>query len=225
MISALVGNINNMLRRLIGENIVLTPLLAVDLGPISADPGQIEQVLVNLVVNARDAMPDGGRITIETANADFTGDSGAKPADALAQPYVMLAVTDTGTGIDEKTQARLFEPFFTTKELGRGTGLERIHRLRDRQTKRRTGRRFGVLGEGPPSRSTCPGREVRGRDRRGETAVEQRGSETILLVEDDAMVRKFTLRLLTQQGYQFSRRPTRAGPRAGGPDQDRSIFS
>ena len=145
-----------MLRRLIGENIVLTPLLAVDLGPISADPGQIEQVLVNLVVNARDAMPDGGRITIETANADFTGDSGAKPADALAQPYVMLAVTDTGTGIDEKTQERLFEPFFTTKELGkaRAWSASTVYGI----VKQSGGlvAVSSVLGEGPPSRSTCP---------------------------------------------------------------------
>ena len=111
-LNMLVAGLGTMLQRLIGEEIELRVALLPDLGRVHADPGHIEQVLMNLVVNARDAMPDGGTLTIETANASL------KPG-----PFVLLAVSDTGAGMDEATQARLFEPFFTTKSAGEGTGL------------------------------------------------------------------------------------------------------
>jgi len=122
-VNSVVSEMEKMLRRVIGEDIELKTTSTPDLGLIRADRGQIEQVIMNLAVNARDAMPNGGRLTIETANVEF--DSGSLRAATAIAPgkYVMLAVTDNGIGMDEKTQAHIFEPFFTTKEKGKGTGL------------------------------------------------------------------------------------------------------
>ena len=122
-LNALVSNLEAMLARLIGEDIELTTTLAPGLGRVKVDPGQIEQVLMNLVVNARDAMPDGGHLEIETGRAEFDADYVGRHVEARAGPYAMLAVSDSGMGIDTSTQAHMFEPFFTTKALGRGTGL------------------------------------------------------------------------------------------------------
>src|ERR1044072_8845314 len=118
-----VKDMHKMLTRLIGENIKLATRLESDIGSVKADPCQVEQIIVNLVVNARDAMPRGGRVTIETANVTVDDLTASKHVAVNPGEYVMLAVSDTGSGIDQETQARIFEPFFTTKEVGKGTGL------------------------------------------------------------------------------------------------------
>src|SRR5262249_5464175 len=116
----LIVNLDKLLRRLIGEDIELVTLPAPNLGQVKEAPGQIEQVLVNLAVNARDAMPDGGKLTIETATANLDEDYARRHAEVIPGEYVMLAVSDTGIGMDESIQAHVFEPFFTTKEPGKG---------------------------------------------------------------------------------------------------------
>src|SRR2546429_6266224 len=124
-LNALIGNLEKMLHRLIGEDIELLTKPAAGLGAVRADPGQLEQAIVNLVVNARDAMPQGGRLTIETAQVEL--DRGYVAGHVPTQPGrdVLLAISDTGVGMDGATKARLVGPFFTTKEPGRGTGLGR----------------------------------------------------------------------------------------------------
>src|SRR6185437_11875621 len=122
-LNALVGDLERMLQRLIGEDIELRTKPAALLGAVRADPGQMEQAIVNLVVNARDAMPKGGRLTIETADVELDRSYVAAHVPTRPGPYVLLAISDTGVGMDGATKARLFEPFFTTKDPGRGTGL------------------------------------------------------------------------------------------------------
>jgi two-component system cell cycle sensor histidine kinase/response regulator CckA len=122
-VNSVVSDLGRMLRRLIGEDIDLTLLLAPGVAPVRADPRQIEQVLMNLVVNARDAMPDGGQLTVETADIVFDEHDSHVRTDVKPGRYVRIAVTDSGTGMDDATRARIFEPFFTTKDPGKGTGL------------------------------------------------------------------------------------------------------
>src|SRR5579862_5096029 len=116
-------NLDSLLRRLIGEDIDVLTLPANDLGSVKADPGQIEQIIMNLALNARDAMPHGGKLTLETANTQLDESYATEHQPIAPGNYVMLAVSDTGTGMSPEVQTRIFEPFFTTKEVGKGTGL------------------------------------------------------------------------------------------------------
>ena len=122
-LNEVVTGLDKMLRRLLREDIDLLTIAAPNLGSVMADPGQIEQVIINLVLNSRDAMPRGGKLTIETANADLDAGYARQHLEVHPGPYVMLAVSDTGVGMDEEARSRIFEPFYTTKEQGKGTGL------------------------------------------------------------------------------------------------------
>jgi len=122
-LNAVIAELDKMLRRLIGADIELVTRLAPELGLVKIDPNQIGQIVINLAVNARDAMPQGGKLTIETTNAQMDEAFARKHVAVTPGQYVMLSVSDTGCGMDAQTQSRLFEPFFTTKELGKGTGL------------------------------------------------------------------------------------------------------
>jgi len=200
-----VKDMHKMLTRLIGENIKLATRLETDLGSVKADPCQVEQIIVNLVVNARDAMPRGGRVTIETANVALD-DQFAVKKHVSVKPgeYVMLAVSDTGSGMDQETQARIFEPFFTTKEVGKGTGLglSTVYGI-----VKQSGGNIWVYSEeglGTVFKVYLP----RIDDATASTIARQsqetsapRGTETILLVEDEDVVRGLTRKILMQAGY------------------------
>jgi len=200
-----VKDMHKMLTRLIGENIKLATRLETDLGSVKADPCQVEQIIVNLVVNARDAMPRGGRVTIETANVALD-DQFAVKKHVSVKPgeYVMLAVSDTGSGMDQETQARIFEPFFTTKEVGKGTGLglSTVYGI-----VKQSGGNIWVYSEqglGTVFKVYLP----RIDDATASTIARQsqetsapRGTETILLVEDNEMNRDMLSRRLQRRGY------------------------
>jgi signal transduction histidine kinase len=122
-LNAVVENVGKILLRLIGKNIEMKTVVNPTLGKVKMDPVQIEQIIINLAVNARDAMPDGGKLTIGTNNVTLDEETAKQHIDARPGPYVLLAVSDTGTGMDAKTRDRIFEPFYTTKKKGKGTGL------------------------------------------------------------------------------------------------------
>ncbi len=191
------------MRRVIGEDVSLALKLTDPLDPVTVDPGQIEQILMNLAVNARDAMPTGGRLTIETANVDFDEEYTEHHVGVSAGPHVMLAVTDTGIGMDESTKKRLFEPFFTTKEVGKGTGLglATVYAIVEQ-----SGGVIWVYSEpqmGATFKIYFPTSAERG-VRSGPTAAPPvvGGSERLLLVEDQPEARAIACQMLRRHGYQ-----------------------
>jgi two-component system cell cycle sensor histidine kinase/response regulator CckA len=192
-----------MLERLLGEDIEITTALHDPLGIVEADHGQIQQLLVNLAVNARDAMPSGGRLAIETSNETVTDEYSASQPSIAAGRYVTLAVTDTGTGMSEKVLEHLFEPFFTTKPQGKGTGLglATCHGIVTQ-----SGGNIWVhseVGQGTTVTISLPQRAP-SPDRAGEPAAPERsarGTETVLVVEDEASVRRLAVLGLRSKGY------------------------
>ncbi len=202
-LNRVVENLGKMLKRVIGEDIELSIVPGANLGRVMADPGQIEQVILNLAVNARDAMPQGGRLTIETAKVDL--DEAYAGLHVQVQPgnYVLLSVTDTGCGMDAETRTHIFEPFFTTKELGKGTGLglSMVYGI-----VRQSGGHIWVYsepGQGTTFKIYLPRVEVQVPSSQGVQAPEVScdGGETILLVEDEDLVRQIARRILQKHGY------------------------
>jgi PAS domain S-box-containing protein len=200
-INASVSGIERLLTRVLREDIKLACSLATDTGMIRVDPGQLEQVIMNLAVNARDAMPGGGLLTIETANVDLDADYLRAHPMAKPGPYVMLAVTDTGMGMDAATQARIFEPFFTTKDVGKGTGLG----LATVQgIVQQSGGFIWVYSEpdhGTVFKIYLPRVDEAPSQEAVTNADEVRGTETILIAEDVPAVRAVTREMLTRYGY------------------------
>lgn len=201
-INDVISGLQRMLTRLLGEDIELKTVLEPELGSVRADPGQIEQVIVNLAVNARDAMPDGGRLTIETANLQLD-EACARTHAVPAGEYVMMAVSDTGAGMTAEVRSHIFEPFFTTKERGKGTGLglSTVYGI----VKQHGGEIFVYTEPGQGStfkiflpralEAVTPGVAAEAR------APMPRGSETVLIVEDEEGVRKLVRSVLETSGY------------------------
>jgi signal transduction histidine kinase/ActR/RegA family two-component response regulator len=203
-----VSEIEPMLRRVIGEDVELVARLAARPGRVRADPNQIDQVVLNLVVNARDAMPEGGTLTLETAEVEldraYVESHFAVPLEP--GPYAMLAVSDTGVGIDAETQAKIFDPFFTTKgeEEGTGLGLSTVYGIA-----RQSGGAIWVYsepGHGATFKLYLPrveaGEEVEGASEPPPEAATARASETVLVVEDEEAVRGLARRILADGGYE-----------------------
>jgi two-component system, cell cycle sensor histidine kinase and response regulator CckA len=202
-INSVVSEMDKLLRRLIGEDIELFTILTPDLGRVMADPGQVEQVLMNLVVNARDAVAEGGKITIETANVYLDDDYAGKHASVESGAYVLLAVSDTGSGMDAATQERIFEPFFTTKGVDKGTGLglSTVYGV-----VKQSGGSIGVyseVGKGTSLKVYLPRVDAKTEVGlpEGATLAVSPGTETVLLVEDEQVVRHMARHILEASGY------------------------
>jgi len=202
-LNAVVANLEKMLRRLIGEDIELEAVLGPELGRVKGDPGQIEQIIMNLAVNSRDAMPKGGKLTIETANVDLDGHYARSHLAVTPGPYVMLAVSDAGIGMDADTLARIFEPFFTTKEMGKGTGLglATVYGI-----VKQSGGNIWVYSE--PNRGTTlkiylPRVEetLQPAEREKPRADLPKAAETVLVIEDEPAVRSLVRGVLQSRGY------------------------
>jgi CheY-like chemotaxis protein len=202
-LNAAVTDMEKMLRRLIGEDIELQVILQSEIGHIKADPGQIEQVIMNLAINARDAMPDGGKLTIETKNIYLDDDYARNHIAVAPGPFVMLALSDTGCGMDQDTLKHIFEPFFTTKEAGKGTGLglSTVYGI-----VKQSGGNIWVYSEpvhGTTFKIYLPRVDEEVEElRQAASKIEfQQGRETILLVEDDVSVRNLAREILEMNGY------------------------
>jgi PAS domain S-box-containing protein len=214
-LNSIVASIHAMLQRLLGETINLVTITAPDLGGVMADPGQMEQMILNLCVNARDAMPDGGRLTVRTANVELDETAAKWWSDSRPGAYVVLEVSDTGAGMDEETRVHLFEPFFTTKEQGKGTGLglSTVY-----GAVKQSGGHISV--ESAPGRGSTfriylprvaapavtppdlrPSPEAADPGTAGDTTLAQGHGETILLVEDAQRVRAVVREILEMSGY------------------------
>jgi two-component system cell cycle sensor histidine kinase/response regulator CckA len=201
-LNAIVSDMEKLLRRLIGEDVRFSAVLSQKLGSVKADPGQIEQVIMNLAVNSRDAMPNGGTLTIETANVYLDEEYARHHATVSPGHYVMLAVSDSGEGMDATTQARVFEPFFTTKEQGKGTGLglSTVYGI----VKQSGGSIwvYSEVGRGTTFKVYLPRvDEAAEIEPRREIKEAIGGSETILLAEDEEMVRQLAHEVLVAYGY------------------------
>jgi len=202
-LNELVAQMSTMLRRLIGEDIELSFIAHPRLRPTKVDPGQFHQVLMNLAINARDAMPQGGKLTIETSNADLDEAYVQRHSMIREGPYVMLAVSDNGIGMDEETKLRLFEPFYTTKQKGKGTGLglSTVYGI----VKQSNGHIYvySEIGKGTTFKIYFPQAEgdVPSSEKKNENALSPDGSETVLVVEDEEAVRELTARILRERGY------------------------
>jgi two-component system cell cycle sensor histidine kinase/response regulator CckA len=202
-LNSLVINMDKLLRPLLREDIELRAVLHTNLGMIKADPGQIEQVIMNLAVNARDAMPRGGKLTLETANVDLDPVYVREHAEMNSGRYVMLAISDSGVGMDEATRIRVFEPFFTTKETGKGTGLglSTVYGI----VKQSGGYVwvYSELGRGTTLKVYLPRVDAEPEQSgRQESAFKSyRGTETVLLLEDEDGVRALVRHMLRKQGY------------------------
>jgi two-component system cell cycle sensor histidine kinase/response regulator CckA len=203
-LNELIGGLRQMFVRLLGESISLETSLATDLGAVRVDPGQFEQVIINLVINARDAMPGGGRLVIETTDAGDAEEPGGQPeCPVRGRGRVVLAVSDTGHGMPPEVMAHLFEPFFTTKSKDRGTGLglATVYGV-----VKQAGGTIDVqseVGRGTTFRVFLP-RVAEAADRRGDRPVPDvlpRGHGTVLLVEDEDAVRALAVRILERLGY------------------------
>ena len=202
-LNAVVAGMDNMLRRLIGEDIDLVAVLKPGLWNVRADPGQLEQVVMNLAVNARDAMPRGGKLTIETANVELDDAYVRRHTVVSPGPYVMLAISDNGAGMNEETRNRLFEPFFTTKEKGKGTGLglSTVYGI----VKQSGGYiwAYSEIGMGTAFKVYIPrfGGASAETGKEGASASAPQGRETVLVVEDEAAVRALIRDILEGSGY------------------------
>jgi nitrogen-specific signal transduction histidine kinase len=202
-LNEVIVKMQEMLQRLIGEHIELVAKLQDELHPVKADPGQIEQVILNLVVNARDAMSDGGTLTLETFDIEVGQNPSGRKLAVNAGDYVALSVCDTGSGMDGETRRRLFEPFFTTKDTGKGTGLGLATVYGIIRQSNGT-----ILVDSEPGQGTTftiylPREEEQKKSRVPKTKAREKlsGSETILLVEDEDMVRQLAERVFKEYGY------------------------
>lgn len=202
-LNQIVVDMNSMLQRLIGEDIDLLMGLAADLGKVKADPNQIEQILLNLSINARDAMPKGGRLTIETSNVNLSEEYSREHLSVRPGPYVMLAVSDNGCGMDANTQAHIFEPFFTTKEVGKGTGLGLATVYGIVKQSEGTIWLYSEVGRGTSFKIYLPCAELLTKEVevQADDFESLLGTETVLLVEDEDVVREMATEILRDNGY------------------------